>query len=123
VFQPATLNLDGFSTFTDTLTISTTAASVGGSLAGPLSLSFACSLFLLWPRKKRMRTWWPLAIALGVLSVGTGCGGGNSPAQSSGSTKSATTPYIVLVTAAGTPAGGAGETAVSQTVSLAVTIQ
>ena len=142
-FQPATLNLDGFSTFSDALTISTTATSAsavrragtwkpGRLLAGSLGVSFACSLLLIWPgrtwpRRRRLRRWWSLAVLLGVLGMGVGCGGGNPSTPSSGTTSSpsspTTAPYIVVVTAAGTSPSGSGEAAVSQTVSLSVTIQ
>jgi Bacterial Ig-like domain (group 3) len=123
-FQPPQLNLDGFTTANDTLTISKTAGQsafrlalhqprlFGGFLGG---LGAACFFLLAWPRKKRC---WPVILLFfSCLLVAIGCSGGsNSPGNGSGP---AANSYVVTVTAT----GGSGARAVSHTVTLAVTVQ
>jgi hypothetical protein len=133
-FTPATLNLDGYTPVTTTLTISKPATSANAihpaavwqpmqMLAGSLgSVSIACSLLLIWPRKKRAGLRCLFVFLAGVLGVAIGCSGSSSPSTPTGTTtttSSTTNSYVVVVTAT----GGSGALAVSHTVSLAVTSQ
>ena len=133
-FQPATLNLDGYTPLTITLTISKHATSANAirpagewqpmrMLAGAMSsVSVACSLLLIWPGKKRAGPWCILVFLFGALGVAIGCSGGSSPSTPTGTTTTTsptTNSYVVVVTAI----GGSGALAVSHTVSLSVTSQ
>jgi len=129
-FQPATLNLDGFTPQTTTLTISMAAASAnvihttGGRwpvLAGSVGLVW--TIFLIWPGRRRSRLG-SVLVVLVLLGVAAGCGGGGStPAPSNSGTTTTTSStansYVLVVTAT----GGSGTSAVSHSVSLSVTTQ
>lgn len=122
-FQPATLNLDGFTPQTTTLTISMTSAS-GANLRGSLfaasaqGLGLACCGFVFvlgWTRRWRSR-FGNMLILVTLLGVVAGCGGGSS---SGGTTTNPATNYVLVVSAT----GGSGTSAVSHSVSLSVTAQ
>lgn len=127
--QPAQINLDGFTPANAKVTITKSAAHasirfdslrpqprVSGSVA---ALSMVFALLFGWPGKKRHLQVCAFLILICWLGGLAGCGGSSS---------SATTPTV-----SGTPAafsvvtlqasGGVGVTAVSHTVTLAVTLQ
>jgi hypothetical protein len=127
-FLPAQPNLDGFTPTTVALTITkppdqssairmalhTGAQRLAGTLGGA---TLACAFLFAWPRKKRS---WPLCAFVllgGLLVATTGCSGGMS--VSTAPPGSSTNSFVVTVTAS----GGTGAQAVSQTVTLAVTVQ
>ena len=129
-FQPASLNLDGFTPQTTSLTISIASGSASASasrgeslLAGLVrGVGVACVFFLGWTGRRRTRLGNMLVLFI-LLGVAMGCGGGgsNPPATSTttSSNPSTTNSYVLVVTAA----GGSGASAVSHSVSLSVAVQ
>jgi Bacterial Ig-like domain (group 3) len=120
-FQPSTLNLDGFTPQTTSLTISMTSgasASTGRSLfagsAGGIGL--ACVFILGWTGRRRSRFGNMLILVI-LLGVAAGCGGGGSSSPSSNGTTTTSSSYVLVVTAT----SGSGTSAVSHSVSLSVT--
>jgi hypothetical protein len=124
-FQPAQPNLDGFTPLTIVLHISKPAA-VSAAIRMPLQngaqrlarsfggATLACAVLLAWPRKKRSWHLSELLLTLAFLGVTGGCSS-NKGVPSGPSTNS----FVATVTAS----GGAGAQAVSNSVTLAVTVQ
>ena len=128
-FQPAQLNLDGFTTMNTKLTITKGAHAtfwgpphmqqkmIWGSVNCLVVLSFA---FLGWSMKRRR---WSMSLCTLVLLVGlfgmSGCGGGSGAVTPPGSTTQTITPSLVTVTAT----GNSGISIVTHNVTLAVTVQ
>jgi len=120
-FQPATLNLDGFTPQTTSLTISKTSgtsARKGESLlpGSAASVSLACVFVLCWMGRRRSRFGTMLILVI-LLGVAAGCGGGGS--NNTTTTNPTPNSYVLVVTAT----AGSGPTAVSHSVSLSVTSQ
>jgi large repetitive protein len=118
-FQPATINLDGFTPQTTSLTIRMTSGSSASLGEGLLASSagcvgFACVFFLGLTGRRRLR-FGNILILVILLGIAAGCGGGG-PASSGTTT---TNSYVLVVTAT----GGSGTSAVSHSVSLSVTAQ
>jgi hypothetical protein len=128
-FQPAIANLDGFTPLTVALHISKPAAlsaairtplqngaqRLAGSLEGA---TLACAILsATWPRKKRSWQLGALLLTLALLGAMSGCS--NNKAASNGPGGPSTTSFVATVTAS----GGTGAQAVSQSVTLAVTVQ
>jgi hypothetical protein len=124
-FQPPQLNLDGFTSTSDTVTISKSATQAATKIAlrQPAvlnrflgTLAAACVGLLMWPGKRRR--WHVFVLLSCFLAVAAGCrGGSNSTPPSSGS--SPTGNYVVTVTAT----AGSGAQAVAHSVTLSLTIQ
>ena len=127
-FQPVIANLDGFTPLTVVLHISKPAAlsaairtplqngaqRLAGSLGGA---ALACAFLWAWPRKKRSWQLGALLLTLALLGAMSGCS--SNKTASNGPGGPSTTFFVATVTAS----GGTGAQAVSQSVTLAVTVQ
>jgi hypothetical protein len=127
-FQPSQPNLDGFTPLTVVLHISKPAA-VSAAIRMPFQnaaqrlartfggATLACAILLAWPRKKRSWHLGALLMTLAFLGVIGGCSSNKS--VSSGPGGPSANSFVATVTAS----GGAGAQAVSNSVTLAVTVQ
>ncbi len=128
--QPAQLNLDGFTPASAKVTITKSTAqamirfdSLRRQLrfSGPAAaLGMVLALLLFWPRRNyQLRQ---CAFILLIWSIGAiaGCGGSSSSATPTVA-PGGPTPAFTVVTV--TASGGSGATAVSHSVTLAVTLQ
>jgi LPXTG-motif cell wall-anchored protein len=119
-FSPATVTPSGTSAVTDTLTISTTAATTGENrmtwpfAGGGVTLAFA--LFFL-RRKKRLPVFLCLTLLLSLGGVVAGCGGGSSTQSAGRGTPAGNSTVTVTATS------GSGANAITQSTTIALTVQ
>ena len=123
-FAPSSVVMNGFSDMTDTVTFSKTSTAAVAHVASLrwtralAGMSLVSVLLLVWPRKTRYARRAGLLLLLGCLAVSNGCGGGSSTTTTT-SPPPVMTTYVVTVTAS----GGLGTSAVSHSVTLALTVQ
>jgi hypothetical protein len=123
-FAPSPAVLDGFSVFTDTVTFTKTSAAAAPRVAALhrsrtlAAMSLVCVLLVVWPRKPRNARRIAFLLLLGCLAASNGCGGGSS-SNTIATPPPAVTTFAVAVTAT----GGAGNSAVTHSVTLGLTVQ
>jgi FG-GAP-like repeat len=110
-FDPATVNLAGGKPQSSTLTVTTAAGNMAGTVKpflGPGMTTLSCGVFaggllLLWPKRRRA-SWMILALA-GFILLPLGCGGNSSSSTSkSNGTPAGTYKFQVIATAGTTQA-------------------
>ena len=123
-FQPASVMLNGAASATDAVTFTITSAaalarSPDFAFVRPLAgLSLAFVLFLVWPRTRRYaRHFALLGVFLGLVAM-SACGGSSSSSTTMNTPPPATTSIVTI-----TATGGLGTSAVSHSVTLALTVQ
>ena len=123
-FAPSPAVLNGFSALTDTVTFTKSPAAAAVHVAALrwsrtlAAMSLVCVLLFAWPRKPRAARRVAFLLLLSGLVASNGCGGGSTSSTTAPSPPPATT-FAVTVTAT----GGAGNTAVTHSVTLALTVQ
>jgi hypothetical protein len=130
--QPAQLNLDGFTPASAKVTIAKSAAQATIRFdsvrshpkfsASVVALSMVFALLFGWPGKKRRLQVCALLILVCSLAALAGCGGSSSPATTP-TVSNTPAPNFSVVTVSASGGGVGGVTAVTHTVTLAVTVQ